>query len=1530
MSWHGLQAALQGMPATGNDGLEGLVALLLGELLDQRFHLARAGVQPGGDAANAGGSVSLQTKRYKNRDPSIKEIIGDFQVALDELEELDTYVVAVTRNTQQLQQRLESQASQTGVDILCLGLCGEGTELEALCAYYWDAVASRFGELTTRLDSESCEWVEAQGRTDEIGGAVERLRCEISERAATVARLRIGFHDQIRSLVGLPSEHPTRRSLRFDLADAVDRASIQSQLERWVGTDSPATRLQGEEGCGKTWAAAAFAKSCLETDECLCIWLSSSDWSGHRSLREVLVSAIGKLETEPSKQERMLRCLIRPRPLQIALVLDGANEKSGAESIGRVLDDLIGHRRQYANFRIVITTRPLERRPGTPRDVWLQCECIEVGPFTDEELRDALDRLEPGLHLEDIPEAVRDIIHVPRYARICVKLRSRLGALEHVTPEVLHWVALLERIDERDSQVGEALGWQTEEDAAAVLSRLASNVEAGTAVSAELFAESFGRPFEGIRRDLEELRLASGSTPLGGILERDHAVLGWALYLLEVLVAQIGDGIAQLVERLEAELEPATDDELRTEALFVAYQLSRLRTGGSTAEFALLRGAVLCVWVPAPNSRVDEGMLDSLVGADAAAYCLFVEHFYKGIYRGNAQQTVVDPLGRAWERGGTECDVISTFLKRWVLLSRPLDAEGEEYEHDGHRLPIAETREQLRLSSVALSISSLRPDPALLPEVALCAATASVSRERTAEREMPIKSVSHNLQYLMRWSYGEAAIDDLLSLARTSDSDSLLLKGLRILANHLAVADLPPELEPPKRTDVFPTSVSPKELLQEGKRLFHRDEGEPRVMFAQLPFLAARDDLPGLGEEDRSTLVSELRSVVQEGGLGKGRSMSAELSRLRELLPWLARESPEELTRLIELLRNAALSNDHPEYLLNELAGSSQGGLGDDRYQLLPRLLEPDTVQEGWAAERHLLVMELAGASDLEMWLRVSSTNPALRHALRVLPVPDALNTRKDLTVDPGEFDADDEDVVAFWALVLHLTGGGTERWVEWARAEFLRREWSDDTRWCLLTLYGESLGNGWLEPIREDNDLRQNLRREDYWTLDRAARHPAVPTGARLNLEEALRELPQDLVGIWLSESADDAGLRAWGRQLLHLVTVALRQPPQSATHRGGTKIELDDKGRLSAIAHENRDDSPDLSLGSTSSWGVDYAGFAELNQHLTGDVPAADPDSAAWDADFEALQAWEHFDLFRFNGEPALRAWAERHPQEFRRIVHSIFDGLVETRARHFHAGRLLELLLRLQLYSEVEWVYEMYVRVVDGNVRIRVLTDYGAPAIWHELWDVSRKSTEEHNRVRLRTFTDARTDADIQSATLPVLARGAEVELRALLADRFLESPHGHERALALSALRWIPRDWAITDLERVIKDDPSRWVRGFASESLSIAQAEECIRRLYRESVQNADVVRVSAMLQQIRPVLTGTALQWHHQVDADLFAAGEMPEEVRALLLRFWTHWENVRANRTKCHGKDLSKMYLGERIDSFVSPRMYPLWRPRG
>nr|HPI77444.1 hypothetical protein [bacterium] len=57
--------ALRGMTASGENGFEGLIAALLGKLLDEEFVVARSGSQPGGDARSVSGVVTMQAKRYQ-------------------------------------------------------------------------------------------------------------------------------------------------------------------------------------------------------------------------------------------------------------------------------------------------------------------------------------------------------------------------------------------------------------------------------------------------------------------------------------------------------------------------------------------------------------------------------------------------------------------------------------------------------------------------------------------------------------------------------------------------------------------------------------------------------------------------------------------------------------------------------------------------------------------------------------------------------------------------------------------------------------------------------------------------------------------------------------------------------------------------------------------------------------------------------------------------------------------------------------------------------------------------------------------------------------------------------------------------------------------------------------------------------------------------------------------------------------------------------------------------------------------------
>jgi len=92
-----LKQALQQMPATGDHGFEGLIAVLLSALTGDRYYVARSGDQPA-DAVSGAGSIAVQTKRYLDS-TSIDEtdFEGDYSKACRSFPNLDCYVFAATR-----------------------------------------------------------------------------------------------------------------------------------------------------------------------------------------------------------------------------------------------------------------------------------------------------------------------------------------------------------------------------------------------------------------------------------------------------------------------------------------------------------------------------------------------------------------------------------------------------------------------------------------------------------------------------------------------------------------------------------------------------------------------------------------------------------------------------------------------------------------------------------------------------------------------------------------------------------------------------------------------------------------------------------------------------------------------------------------------------------------------------------------------------------------------------------------------------------------------------------------------------------------------------------------------------------------------------------------------------------------------------------------------------------------------------------------------------------------------------------------
>jgi hypothetical protein len=83
--------------------------------------------------------------------------------------------------------------------------------------------------------------------------------------------------------------------------------------------------------------------------------------------------------------------------------------------------------------------------PGRAPDL-LTAE-IPLGPFTTEELQEALARWRlPADFLETLPESARKLAHRPRYLGLLAQHRQQLGDYAVVTPEVLHWLDLCDKV----------------------------------------------------------------------------------------------------------------------------------------------------------------------------------------------------------------------------------------------------------------------------------------------------------------------------------------------------------------------------------------------------------------------------------------------------------------------------------------------------------------------------------------------------------------------------------------------------------------------------------------------------------------------------------------------------------------------------------------------------------------------------------------------------------------------------------------------------------------------------------------------------------------------------------------------------------------------------------------------------------------------------------------------------------------------------------------------------------------------------
>jgi len=244
MSWDLLQTTLQAMPETGPNGFEGVVATLLSELTGEQFWVARSGDQSGMDAHNSYGSSVLQAKRYRVASLTEAQVETDFHNSRRQLEQLEVYVLAVTKSTAQLQTRLDKLRDETGIDLIALDWQGPIPALGTLCVTYWQRI-SQFTNLRD-LGEGFARWGNEQAERPEVQQRLQQLRKDIVEQLASFETIRRRARDFLARRFGF-AQPPLPRD-KIELQRGVHRSVTDSVWQWWQSSDHSIARLQGGEG----------------------------------------------------------------------------------------------------------------------------------------------------------------------------------------------------------------------------------------------------------------------------------------------------------------------------------------------------------------------------------------------------------------------------------------------------------------------------------------------------------------------------------------------------------------------------------------------------------------------------------------------------------------------------------------------------------------------------------------------------------------------------------------------------------------------------------------------------------------------------------------------------------------------------------------------------------------------------------------------------------------------------------------------------------------------------------------------------------------------------------------------------------------------------------------------------------------------------------------------------------------------------------------------------------------------------------
>ncbi len=1494
--WQGLKKLIQEMENDGKN-FEKLVATLLTSFLQMPFVVARSGDQPRGDARSVSGDVSMQAKRYTGKNlPNVKAIEGDIGQARRSPEfHLQVYVLAVSRDTEQLSYELNAIARETGVDIVTLELSDELSDIGALCVTFWENICHFFD--LSNINQEFSDWIQIATDDSKTKAKIEDVRSKLEDGIQTQKHVQEDIEEYL-------LDHFSRDKgfNPINLSEAIERESLESEItDWWEITGAPICCLEGEEGHGKSWLAAKCMNTIRENENIVTFWLDSKDWSSCKSIFDLLYTCfrsiylsydepkIAKLQNKPAKIWR-----------KTLIVLDGVNERTAIEAAQRILTEYFKPKSEWRDrIRFLLTTRPLDDYPDFESYLWDRVHKISVNPFNDSELQEAL--TQKGLQLDDLPDSLKDIARIPRYFQRCTELRDELGSFDVVTKEMVLWADLLYKIKYAgDLQIRKKLDWQRIEEAQNDLAKLAkeakwTNINKVPQASVELLTDCFSDYHE-IRRDLEEQRITLKAHKREAELSKDHIVLGWALYLANLFDCTEFTGIKDFAEGFQNALEPIPSEDLRTKALFVALQITAISPDPDIPrdQLSQKRTALMLAWFNSHNAQITDKHISFWVQTDTDAYAQVVKVQLETHNSPSYEEAFIGPLAKVWLHQTGQIDQLRLRLTKWLLATSISDGS-EDIVYVGHKenqFPRKKDDIQAQLSCAAISILSQRPDPQFLDPLARCYGLLW-SNAKSHEEISELARFDEYLGKLMRWRYTEAVLDNLCSLAKQAQSDTLLLEGIYGLANCLCV-DLPQILKRPLTEEDLERRAFVEEWNHSFKPYIDRIRNQERLLIGDSPaangnyhglgHLAVRTDLYDLHHEDFAEIKKILKDVSVNAELGQHVGATLEDFCIENLMPWVAKYDPESYSELACALKLNALSQEWAQFKLGSIPGiifkpEDRVNITEAMLGMKQRLIQDIQIDNSSGNTRYLTslltetLLFCASEEQLTDWFEFLASHEPLRISINYKPLADLLNELLP------------KSVVKLAQQKLEVLRSSVSDNQTLSNDE--SHEFSEEEFWCMLYAYGVRVDENSIQYALEELKMREPDSTGTFPMFRLALSDPK-----RL-LDEILDERGEKIQKHLFSKN---------GRRFTIHPYDGSGDVPSYDTLISFLPLEMVG----SFLCAPNRQDDLSRCGKAIMERMCAILQGTEGNSHSVKEL------------------------RFRIH-RGVLEVWAKQNKSDFEQLADEYLTELSKSpryrQALSDFSDAILCLLLRFQPGEAMEY----YRRWKSESFKTVISTQYGIETFLDQLWRVEDCKLPKHRDFRRKLLEECLNDEEIMFMTLAALAGKGEEELWNLVTKEYLASPYAKERNLGVSILPWFGTCEAIDRLKQLKSDDSSLWVREHAAWAYEVAQQERSCREVYRDALQTRDHFRISAVFGQMKPALSPTA-RWWREIEHEEFReeSQNIDPRLAALVDRFWYRWGNSSNTKRdiKIFGRKLREYCRGEKLSGGQHPRIAPWWKP--